>query len=262
LRPATVYCDFEDVRRYREAVQHARASGVPIGLATLRIVKPSEEGLLKLIGSFEPDFVLIRNIAGLEVFRGQFPAIRRIGDFSLNVANELTAALYLDEGLERVTPSYDLNWEQFSALAGRMDPGRLEAVVHQHMPMFYNEHCVFAAVLSDGKDHRDCGRPCDRHRLELRDRSGAAFPLVADAGCRNTVFNAVPQSAAEYLPRMRDLGLRHFRVELLRQGLDEAKALVECYGRVLQDREDARGLWRRLRSLNQLGVTRGTLQLA
>ncbi len=259
--PATVYCDFEDIRRYREAVDRARAAGVPIGLATLRIIKPSEEGLLNTIGGFAADAVLIRNLAGLELFRERYPRIRRIGDFSLNVSNELTADLFLREGLERVTPSYDMNWEQFAALAGRVDPARLEAVVHQHMPMFHNEHCVFAAVLSKGKDHRDCGRPCDNHRVELRDRTGAKFPLLADVGCRNTVFNAVPQSAAEYLPRMLELGVRHFRIELLRESADETRELLNRYRRVFNGEDDGRGLWRQLRALNQLGVTRGTLQL-
>ena len=27
------------------------------------------------------------------------------------------------------------------------------------------EHCVFCAFLSTGKDYRDCGRPCDTHRV-------------------------------------------------------------------------------------------------
>jgi putative protease len=261
FKPATVYCDFEDIRRYREAVARAREAGVLIGLATLRIIKPSEEGLLNTIGGFEPDAVLIRNLAGLEFFRERFPAVRRVGDFSLNVANELTADLFLNEGLERVTPSYDLNWEQFTALLSRTDPSRLEAVIHQHMPMFHNEHCVFAAVLSNGKDHRDCGRPCDRHRVELRDRSGSEFPLVADAGCRNTVFNAIPQSAAEYLPKMLEMGVRHFRVELLRESAIDARILLEQYRRVMNGQSDGGGLWRQLRALNQLGVTRGTLQL-
>jgi putative protease len=76
-------------------------------------------------------------------------------------------------------------------------------------------------LLSKGKDWRDCGRPCDRHKLDLRDRAGARFPVVADAGCRNTVFNAVPQSAAEYIGRTRELGLRRFRIELLRETPDQ-----------------------------------------
>lgn len=129
------------------------------------------------------------------------------------------------------------------------------------MPMFHMEHCVFAAFLSSGKDWRDCGRPCDRHRVELRDRVGAEFPVVPDAGCRNTVYNAHAQSAAEYVGRMRALGLRHFRVELLRQPAGQVAPLLVAYARVLAGLDDGRGTWRQLRAQNQLGVTRGTLQL-
>jgi putative protease len=259
-RPAMVYCDFEDGRRYREAVARARAAGMLIGLATLRIVKPGEEGLLRQVAGFRPDALLVRNLAGLTLFREEAPDVPLVGDFSLNVANELTADLLAATGLTRLVPSYDLNWEQLAPMLGRIDPGLFEIVAHQHMPMFHMEHCVFAAFLSQGKDWRDCGRPCDRHRVELRDRVGAEFPVVADAGCRNTVFNAVPQSAAEFLPRMRTLGLRHFRVELLREAAAEVGPVLEQYARVLAGLEDGRKLWRHLRALNQLGVTRGTLQ--
>jgi putative protease len=130
-----------------------------------------------------------------------------------------------------------------------------------NMPVFHMDHCVFAAFLWQGKDWRDCGRPCDRHRVELRDRVGAAFPVAADAGCRNTVYNAVPQSAAQFLPRMLALGLRHFRVELLRETADQVGPLLEQYARVLAGLDEGRGTWRRLQALDQLGVTRGTLSL-
>jgi len=260
-RPALVYCDFEDVRRYRLAVARARGASIPIGLATLRIVKPGEESWLRMVASFEPDAVLIRNLAGLTYFRENAPHITRNGDFSLNVANELTSDLLISEGLSRLTPSYDLNWDQLKAMTARIDPALFEIVVHQHMPMFHMEHCVFAAFLSNGKDHRDCGRPCDHHKVDLRDRVGAPFPVVADAGCRNTVFNSVAQSAAEYLPRMQALGLRHFRVELLRETPDQVAPLLDRYSRVLAGLDDGRGTWRQLQALNQLGVTRGTLQL-
>jgi putative protease len=183
----------------------------------------------------------------------------RIGDFSLNIANELSADLFVRQGLSRLVPSYDLNWDQFRTLLVAADPSVIEAVIHQHMPMFHMEHCVFAATLSDGKDWRDCGRPCDRHQVELKDRMGANFPLLADAGCRNTVFNAVPQSGAEYLARMLNLGVRHFRLDLLRETPSEVRDLVQRYCRVLSGEEDGRNTWRSLQVLNQLGVTRGTL---
>ncbi|MBI3464541.1 MAG: DUF3656 domain-containing protein, partial [Planctomycetes bacterium] len=258
--PAMVYCDFEDVRRYRDAVARAHTAGMPIGLATLRIIKPGEQGLLRQIAHYGADAVLVRNLAALTFFREYATGTSLIGDFSLNGANELTAQLLLQQGLDRLVPSYDLNWEQFSAMMGRMDTARCEVVIHQHMPMFHMEHCVFAHLLSNGKDHRDCGRPCDRHRVDLRDRVGSVFPLLADTGCRNTVFNSVAQSAAEYVSRMQDVGLRHFRVELLRESPAEVGPLLDRYARVLSGQEDGRSTWRQLQVLNQIGVTRGTLK--
>jgi putative protease len=260
-RPALVWCDFEDIRRYRDAVALARDAGVPIGIATVRVVKPGEEGFLASLTRLEADAILIRNLAALTIFRELSPRPALVGDFSLNVANELTAGLLTDAGLDRLVPSYDLNWEQLAALLTRFDADRFEAVVHQHMPMFHMEHCVYAAFLSPGKDFRDCGRPCDRHKVDLRDRMGAEFPVVVDAGCRNTVFNNVAQSAAEFLPRMRSLGVQHFRVELLRETAEQVRPLLDQYASVMAGRDDGRSTWRRLQALNQLGVTRGTLQL-
>ena len=256
----TVYCDFEDVRKHKQAVASARQAGIPIGLATVRIIKPGEEGLLGQLAASEPDLLLVRNLAGLTYFKQRFPHIQLVADYAMNIANELTAAIMAENGVRRMVPSYDLNWKQLCSLLGKFPAAAFEAVVHQHMPMFHMEHCVFAHALSDGSDYRTCGRPCDHHRVELRDRAGAAHALVADVGCRNTVFNAAAQSAAEFLPRMKELGLRHFRVELLRETPEESKQLLDRYVRVIAGMEDGRTTWRQLRVLNQLGVTRGTLE--
>jgi putative protease len=258
-RPSIVYCDFEDIRRYAEAVPLAKSAGLPIALATLRIVKSSEEGLLQKIADYNPDAILVRNLAAVSFYSQHAPQIPLHGDYSLNIANDLTAAIFARAGLRRMTPSYDLNWTQLGALLRQFPAGMFEAVIHQHMPMFHMEHCVFAHTLSNGKDYRDCGRPCDRHQVDLKDRVGQAHPLIPDVGCRNTVFNASAQSAAEYVPRMKEMGLRHFRVELLRESADQATALLDRYARVLAGVEDGKTTWRQLRVLNQLGVTRGTL---
>ena len=72
-RPAAVYCDFEDVRRYKDAVPRAKAAGVPIGLATLRIWKPGEDGFQSPVVRADPDLVLVRNLASLSYFREHLP---------------------------------------------------------------------------------------------------------------------------------------------------------------------------------------------
>jgi putative protease len=258
-RPAMVYLDFEDVRRYKDAVPIARAAGMPVGVATMRVCKPGEDGFLKTVLDASPDAVLVRNLAALSYFADVRPDMPLVGDYAMNVANELTADLFRRENVRRMVPSYDLNWRQLAAMLSRVDPSLFEVVVHQHMPMFHMEHCVFAATMSTGKDYRDCGRPCERHAVDLRDREGQPHPLIPDAGCRNTVFNAAAQSAAEYVPQMRKLGLRHFRVELLRETPAESVELLDRYARVLAGIDDGRSTWRQLRVLNQLGVTRGTL---
>lgn len=260
LRPSSVYCDFEDVRRYAIAVPRARAAGTPIALATMRIIKPGEEGWLRHVLNNQPDAILVRNLAGVGFYSEVAPHLPLVGDFSLNIANELTAQLFREAGLLRMVPSYDLGWNQLAAMISRFDPARFECVVHQHMPMFLMEHCVFARMLSSGKDYRDCGRPCDAHRVELRDEHGKPHPLIPDAGCRNTLFNADAQSALEYLPRMKELGIVHYRIELLRESPDAVAPLMRNYLDVLHGREPPRRAIRSLRVLSQLGVTAGTLE--
>jgi putative protease len=260
VRPASIYCDFEDVRRYRLAVDKCRAAGVPIALATIRIIKPGEEGWLNQVLACEPDAVIVRNLAGIGFFSERAPQLPLIGDFSLNVANELTAQVLREANLVRAVPSYDLSWNQMRAMISRFDAGWFECVVHQHMPMFHMEHCVFAHTMSEGRDFRDCGRPCERHQVELRDSvTGKPHPLIPDAGCRNTLFNADAQSAIAYVPRMREAGIRHFRLELLRERGDDLAAIVRQYRDVIDGRSHGKAALRSLRVVSQLGVTAGTL---
>jgi putative protease len=250
----TIYVDFEDIRRYADAVALVRSHST-IFLATPRIQKAGEQGFFKLIENAQPDGVLIRNLGALDYFRNS--PLRKIGDFSLNVANPVAADLLMREGLERLTISYDCNAQQVLDLLGAAPPSWFEVTIHQHMPMFHMEHCVFAAFLSTGTDSTNCGRPCDRHNLKLRDRVGVEHPVKADVGCRNTVFHAKPQSGAEFLRQFLDAGARTFRVELLEEDAAQSQKILQVY-RDLLGGGDPTAL-KKLNVARQLGVTSGTL---
>ena len=262
----TVYCEFENPKHYREAVARWRAlqgsaggAGSSIWVAPPRIFIPGEEWILEQVRSCAADGYLVRNYDHLKFFA----ADRKRGDFSLNVANPWTAEYFIRRfGLERVTASYDLNITQLEALL-RGAPGEwFDLTIHQRMPLFHMHHCVFCAFLSAGKDYRDCGRPCDQHRVALRDRVGAELPLRADAGCRNTVFNNRAQTGAEYAARLIALGARHFRVEFVSEEPAEVGRTVERYRQLLAGEISGGELWRELKLLNQLGVTRGQMETA
>jgi len=249
--------DYEDIRRYKDAVAAVRAAGsAEIFLATPRIQKAGEEGFFKLIENAAPDGVLIRNVGGIAHF-AQSP-LRKIGDFSLNVANPATAAVFHRLGLERLTISHDLNTGQILSLLRQAPPDWFELTIHHHMPMFHMEHCVFAAFLSEGTDHTNCGRPCDRHRVHLRDRVGMNHPLRADVGCRNTLFNAVPQSGAGFFPDFLSAGIRRFRIELLEESAEESRRTIAAHLALLNGSATGTSTWKSLNARNQVGVTRGT----
>ena len=257
----TIYCDFEDIRRYAEAVSrvHSTGSKTQVILATPRIQKAGEQGFFRLIENAAPDGVLIRNLGAIDYF-SRLPQLRRIGDFSLNVANPLTSQYFIEKGLERLTVSYDLNAEQVLDLLGMAPPTCFELTIHQHMPMFHMEHCVFAAFLSKGSTHLDCGRPCDRHRVHLRDRIGVEHPLRADVGCRNTLYNAAAQTGASYFAAFVNAGLRQFRVELLEENRAQSGRVISAYQRLLRGECPGEELFRELGAQSRLGVTRGTLE--
>jgi putative protease len=260
----TIYCDFDDPKKYREAVGHARQSSVgnrksEIFVAPPRIFKMGEEWILKQVHSCDADGYLVRNYDHLLFFAGA----RCVGDFSLNVANALSAEYFKNKfGLERVTASYDLNFTQLEALLQAAPPECFEVTIHQHIPMFHMEHCVFCAFLSQGTDYTNCGRPCDKHEVKLRDRVGAEHVLKADVGCRNTLFNALAQTGAEYVERLQALGVRHFRIEFVNETPDQVGQTIAKYRQLLQGELTGTQLWRELKLLSQLGVTRGPFHVA
>ena len=263
----TVYCEFEDPKKYREAVTtfhtaygcSVSPSGSPqpsIWVAPPRIFKMGEDWVLKLVRSCNADGYLVRNYDHLKFFSD----CRKRGDYSLNVANRLAADHFKNKfGLEQLTPSYDLNFTQLESLLQAAPPEWFEVTIHQHMPMFHMEHCVFCAFLSTGTDYTNCGRPCDTHVVKLRDRVGAEHTLRADAGCRNTVFNSQTQTGAEYIAQLIGLGVRNFRVEFLDETPETVERTIAKYRQLLRGEIDGTQLWRELKLFNQLGVTRGQM---
>jgi putative protease len=133
--------------------------------------------------------------------------------------------------------------------------------------VFHTEHCVFCRFLSTGTSYRDCGRPCEQHRVELRDSSGRAHPVMADVGCRNTVFGAEAQEASAHLYDWLDAGIRHFRAEFVHESADAVVRVAGVFQDVFQDafenahtrRATPAELRRRLEQASPRGVTEGSL---
>jgi putative protease len=257
---ASVIADLEHPKDLKEAVAIGRGCWPDgIWLAGPRITRPGERWMLEPLLKAKADGYLVRNADQLELLTGQAPCA---GDFTLNVANPLSLLWFLETwGLDRVTASCDLNLSQLLDLVQASPPERIEVVLHQHMPLFHMEHCLFCSFLSEGHDHTDCGRPCEQHTVMLRDRSGVEHPLKADLGCRNTLFNGKPQTGVEALSALRHAGIHRYRLDLLDEGAEATLRRVQLYSETILGRTLSADVWRREQVDHKLGVTRGSLRI-
>ena len=251
-----VELDWMELVGLSRAVTRARARGANITLATVRVQKPGEERIDAHLARLEPDAILVRSWGSLAYFAGT----PMHGDFSLNVTNSITAGWVLGKGVTTLTAAHDLDREQLFALLDAAPRGRIAVTVHHHIPTFHTEHCVYAHLLSDGRDFRSCGRPCERHQVALRDRVGLVHPVIVDVGCRNTVFNAQAQSAAALVPELLARGVRRFRLELVRESADEARRLYTSYASLVAGATTPAEVVRVAAAHEQFGVTRGTMR--
>ncbi len=257
FRPASITLDYLDLYGLKPSVDRVKESGIPVRVATPRVLKPGEERILDFLERLDCE-LLVRSSGMLTMLRDR-NCTRLHGDFSLNIANSVAASLYLDMALDRICPTHDLNGGQIAQLARDTGPERLEVVAYQHLPVFHTEHCVFCRFMSTGTSYKDCGRPCETHVVALRDERGRSHPLVADVGCRNTVFGAEAQNAAMHLDAWLATGLRHFRLEFVHESEEQVRGVCEAFRLALSGAVAFPELEERLRSFAPEGVTEGSL---
>lgn len=256
-RPASITLDYLDLYGLWPSLERVKASGVPVRVASPRVLKPGEDKIAEFLAKLNCE-LLVRSAGLLERLR-EMGIGGLTGDFSLNAANRLTARTLLDMGLDRLTPTHDLNARQITAVAKESGAGRMEVVVYQHLPVFHTEHCVFCRFLSEGTSYLDCGRPCEKHEVALEDENGRRHPVLADVGCRNTVFGAEAQHGVGHIEEWMRAGIRHYRLEFVHESGEQVARIVEGFDAVLKGTKRPADLERLLGLCAPEGLTEGSL---
>jgi len=253
--------DFKHGVTYGPSLKKIREMGCKAGVATTRILKENQERRLNDLFKHKPDHILVRNLGALHYLKShdEFSETELMGDFSLNVCNHLSSAYLIEKGLDTICPSYDLNKEQLYALLDHCEPTRYEVTVHQYMPTFHMEHCVFATFLSDGTNAKNCGLVCRDHTVALRDPNGKEHLLQADQECRNTMFNGEAQSAASLIPDLLDKNVYSFRIEALQENSKELANKIDLYHQVIHRHLTPSDLKEHLKINEKFGITEGQL---
>jgi len=132
-------------------------------------------------------------------------------------------------------------------------------VAYHHLPVFHTEHCVFCRFLSEGTSYKDCGKPCETHKVALRDTRGRTHPVMADVGCRNTVFGAEAQEASDHLPAWLSAGILDYRLEFVHETAVQVAEVTEAFRQALDGKLKVSMLANRLRQAAPQGTTEGSL---
>lgn len=252
-----IVLDFEFGKDYGPSIEMIRSLGLKVGIATTRILKPKEYYNLNTIVRNKPDFILVRNLGALNYLKHQ-TEIPLIGDFSLNITNSHSLDYILGKGLSTVNLSYDLNHEQLLDVVAS-NPKGCEVTIHQYMPEFHMEHCVFAAFLSKGHSFKDCGKPCEKHELKLKDPYNNWHYLKADQECRNTFFKATPQSASFMFEELKKMGVGSFRLETLDETGEALMLKIKTYLKLISGKISSHEVVNELRMVETYGLSTGQL---
>jgi putative protease len=257
---ASITLDYLELYGLRPAVEKIRAAGIRPRVASPRILKPAEQKVIRFLESLECDIVV--RSAGLlhDLLKSKLAdGCQLIGDFSLNIANSVSALHFLDSGLARFAPTYDLNGQQIKDLTDHVDAAAIEVICYSHLPVFHTEHCVFCRFMSDGTDNTNCGHPCEKHQVAVRDQHGREHPVMADVGCRNTVFGAEAQTDPAAMKTWQTAGLRHFRIEFVHEPETEVAGVIECFDKYLKGVSTTDQLQTSLAAIASTGITEGSL---
>ncbi len=228
-QPSSITLDYLELYGLRDSAEKVTAAGIHCRAASPRVLKPSEQNVIKFLLSLECD-ILVRS-AGLlkDLVEDPRSIGRLIGDFSLNAANFLSVEAYLAMGLKRITPTYDLNGQQIAELTEQIPAEKLEVIAYSHLPVFHMEHCVFCRFLSEGTDSSNCGHPCEKHQISIEDNQGRKHPVMADVGCRNTVFGAEVQFDGQCVEQWWQTGIKDFRIEFVHQTGDQITEVLTAF---------------------------------
>ena len=224
---------------YRKVWAHLRDVGKSVSLATPRILRdaalPALAPLLRALRDAPADEVYVHHLGALRVVR-EFTDLPVQSDFSLLAFNALAIRELADLGFSRATLSPELNFSQIEALA-RNSVMPLECIVHGRVELMVSAYCALGSFLGNvgaGK----CSAPCVKGRFFLKDRTGALFPVVTDAGCQMHVLNAKTLSMMTNAGRFARIGIDRLRIDGRYMTAREIGEVVRGYREFLPSGEE------------------------
>lgn len=242
----------------RQAVQMAKETSCEIFIAMPRLWLEREKALvesyLRQVSQWQPDGILVGNLGSIAVAKAVCPEIPLAADYTLNVFNSYTIKQLEQWGIEQVTLSPELTFQQLARLHLSVTG---ECLVHGRIPLMLSEHCLVGALLGGRTAEKRCKEPCREQRVGLEDRMNMVFPVETDQYCRMHIHNPKELCLIEDLPRFAQLGIDWVRILAREKSPQEVERIVKTYRRVLDGQQDGAEAKEYLEKYSSQGFTKG-----
>ena len=187
--------------------------------------------------------VLAGNIGHLPLVRETGLAV--YGDFGLNVFYSRAMEYLRGKGLSSACLSFELRFAQLRDIK-KLLPA--EAIVYGRLPLMITENCLVQNECGCRLDENGCTVPANapcRKGHSLRDRTGAAFPLLGVYGHRTEIQNSRVLWLADR-PDWKRLGLAFARLRFTTETAEECAGVFRAYqSGAAAPAEFTRGLYER-----------------
>ncbi|WP_058485048.1 U32 family peptidase [Defluviitalea phaphyphila] len=170
------------------------------------------------------DGYLIRTYG--QVFKLKNTMKRKILDYTFNIFNQLTVEFWLGHGVDGVTLSPELNYEELKGFTSN----QLESIVYGHIPLMTTQQCIIGNIVGEKSKKRFCNKNNNKNLYHLVDRKGEIFPIVEDCtSCIATIYNGKPIFLGKDMDSILSLPMDFLRLDFIFEEGEDIKKIIEIY---------------------------------
>ncbi len=221
MKPDWVYLPLKEIADNAEVIRAITGKGQKVAAVLDRVIFdrewPQTLERLKVCKKSGVTALVCTNIGQPKLLRELGFELR--GDFGLNIMNSQAIKEIKAIGLSSFTVSFEMTLPQIKDLSLSL-PGELMA--YGRLPLMITENCVI-------KKKGSTACVCDGAPVSITDKTGRAFPILREEGCRNTVYNAEKLYLADKLEEINGLGMRWLRLSFTTEHPKECLQIANAY---------------------------------
>lgn len=202
------------------------------------------------------DGLLITNLGAIHKFKNL--KLKLIGDYSLNIYNEMSAKFYKDQGLSRATLSVEAPLNDLIETT-KNSPLPLELIVHGSPVVLYLEHDLYENIKENKPFSKEDNNYFNNDLLVLVDDKGYEHPVYKDNTGKNHILLYKDLCYLPFLKELNNIGLNHFRIEACDYNLEILEEIIHTYKIAIANLDKCNELYSSLKPIKK-GFTLGALQ--